>query len=184
MKVPASFIFQSVVSFLFFLINVLALYLLLRGHNLPGGGFIAGLASAISLVLLSMGVGLQAMHTLMRFDPARLAVFGLLISALTGASPMLFGDVFLAHHHVSLKNVPLIGYLHIGTPLLFDLGVYLVVVGITCKIIFTLAKSTQGLGALVEQEERRYSSAREKALEDDCTDDVLPPIPSREGSSC
>ena len=56
MQGPQSFIFQAIVRLLFFLINVLAIYLLLRGHNLPGGGFIACLATAISLVLLSLAV--------------------------------------------------------------------------------------------------------------------------------
>ena len=58
MKGPESFIFQTVVRYTCFFINVLAVYLMLRGHNLPGGGFIAGLASAISLILLSLATGL------------------------------------------------------------------------------------------------------------------------------
>jgi multicomponent Na+:H+ antiporter subunit B len=165
MKAPDSYIFKSVVRFSFFVINVFAIYLLLRGHNLPGGGFIGGLAAAISFVLLSLAIGVEALHRLMRFDPVRVAVVGLLISAVTGTAPLLAGRPFLEHFNTHL-HLPLLGELHVGTPLLFDIGVFLVVVGVTCKIIFVLAKSTEGLRALVHEEEARYSSPRETPIED------------------
>ncbi len=68
--------------------------------------------------------------------------------------------------------MPLLGELHVGTPLLFDIGVFLVVVGVTCKIIFVLAKSTEGLRALVQEEEARYSSPRETPIEDPADETV------------
>ncbi len=162
---PQSYIFKAVVRFLFFLVNVFAIYLLLRGHNLPGGGFIAGLATAISLILLSLAIGLEELHRVMRFDPVRLAAAGLALATLTGVAPMLFERAFLEHFNTHLHNVPLMGELHVGTPLVFDLGVYFVVVGIACKIIFTLGKSTQRLRALVTEEEARYSSPVEQPIE-------------------
>lgn len=165
MRGPDSFIFNSVVRLAFFLINVLAVYLLLRGHNLPGGGFIAGLATAISFILLSLAIGNEALHRVIRFDPARLAVVGLLLAALTGTVPMLAGRAFLEHFNAHLRAVPYLGELHVGTPLLFDLGVYLVVVGIVTKIVFVFAKSTQGLRALVFEEESRYSAVAETPIE-------------------
>ncbi|HMP84093.1 MAG TPA: MnhB domain-containing protein [Verrucomicrobiota bacterium] len=166
MKAPDSYIFKSVVRFSFFVINVFAIYLLLRGHNLPGGGFIGGLAAAISFVLLSLAIGVGELHRVMRFDPVRVATVGLLLAALTSAMPMLAGQPFLEHFNTHL-HVPLLGDLHVGTPLLFDIGVFLVVVGVTCKIIFVFAKSTEGLRALVQEEEARYSSPRETPVEDD-----------------
>lgn len=163
---PSSYIFRSVVRLLFFLINLIAIYLLLRGHNLPGGGFIGGLATAISLILLSLGIGLEELHRLIRLDPVRLAVTGLGISVFTGCAVLLGGHRFLQHFDWHIHDLPMVGDLHIGTPLLFDVGVYLVVVGTVSKIIFVLGKSTQGLRALVAEEEARYSSPLEQPIED------------------
>ncbi|MCX8157906.1 MAG: Na(+)/H(+) antiporter subunit B [Verrucomicrobiae bacterium] len=166
----------------FFIINLLALYLLLRGHNYPGGGFIGGLAAAISLVLLSLALGLEEMHRVLRFDPVRLAAAGLLLATATGLLPVLAGRPFLEHFHAQWEHVPFLGKLHVGTPLLFDLGVFLVVVGVTTKIIFVLAKSTAGLRALVQDEEARYSSPRETPIEDAWTaaDETAPAAPRKE----
>jgi multicomponent Na+:H+ antiporter subunit B len=164
---PQSYIFKAVVRFLFFLVNVFALYLLLRGHNLPGGGFIAGLATAVSLILLSLAVGLEELHRVMRIDAMRLAAAGLAVATLTGAAPLLLNRPFLEHFHFHFDRVPLVGELHVGTPLIFDVGVYLIVVGVACKIIFVLGKSTQGLRALVAEEEVRYSSPVERPIEED-----------------
>jgi multisubunit Na+/H+ antiporter MnhB subunit len=164
MRGPDSFIFNTVVRLSFFLINVLAIYLLLRGHNQPGGGFIAGLATAISFILLSFAIGNEALHRFIPFDPARLAVAGLLLATLTGGLPALVGRPFLEHFNGHLR-VPIVGEVHLGTPLLFDFGVYLVVVGIVTKIVFVFVKSTQGLRALVLEEESRYSAIAETPIE-------------------
>ncbi|MBA4150677.1 MAG: Na(+)/H(+) antiporter subunit B [Verrucomicrobia bacterium] len=174
MNAPNSFIFQAVVRLIFFLINIFAVYLLQRGHNWPGGGFIAGLATAISLILLSLGIGLKSLHRIMKIDPARIAFTGLTIAVLIGVAPVLFGHAFLEHFSVHFQS-PILGEVHIGTALLFDSGVYLVVVGIAAKIIFVLAKSTQGLGGLVREEQRRYSSVRERPIEEDAPDEQMEP---------
>ncbi len=169
---PRSWIFRSVVRFAFFIINVFAFYLFLRGHNLPGGGFIAGLASATSLILLSLAIGLEELHRIMRADPVRIAGAGLLLALLSGAAPLLVDQAYLTQFNWHLHQVPLLGELHVGTPLVFDLGVYLVVIGIASKIIFVLAKSTERLPGLVAEEERRYSSPLELPIEE-------PPDPQR-----
>jgi multicomponent Na+:H+ antiporter subunit B len=163
---PRSWIFQVVVRFAFFIINVFALYLLLRGHNQPGGGFIAGLASAAALILLSLAIGIEALHRLIRVDPVRMAAGGLLLALLSGAGPMLSGAAFLTQFNWHLHDLPLLGELHVGTPLVFDVGVYLVVIGICAKIIFVLVESTEGLPGLVVEEERRYSSPLEEPIEE------------------
>lgn len=165
MNEPRSFMFNAMVRVVFFLINVLALYLLLRGHNAPGGGFIAGLATAISLILLSLALGLEELHRLIRLDPVWLAATGLLAAILTGLAPVALGRPFLEHFNFHFHHVPFLGELHVGTPLVFDLGVYLVVVGVTCKMIFVFAKSAQGLRAMVAEEEHRYSSPVEQPIE-------------------
>lgn len=162
----SSYIFRTVVQFLFFIINLFALYLMLRGHNYPGGGFIAGLATGVSILLLALALGAQEVDRYLRFDPIRLAAGGLLLAALTSLAPVLFGQTFLEHFHIHLHHLPLFGDLHLGTPLLFDGGVYLVVVGITAKIILTLGKSTSGLPALSPADRRRYSSHLEREIEE------------------
>lgn len=162
---PQSYIFRAVVRLLFFLLNFVALYLLLRGHNLPGGGFIAGLATAISLILLSLAIGLEELHRIIRLDPVRLAAAGLFVATLTGAAPVFAGRAFLEHFSVHLHDVPLLGEVHVGTPLVFDVGVYLVVIGVTSKIIFVLGQSTLRLRALVAEEEARYCSPVEEPIE-------------------
>jgi len=165
MKPHPSYIFQSAVRVLFFLINLFALYLMLRGHNVPGGGFIGGLVTAISLVLLRLAFGLDQTRHMLRVDSVRVAAFGLTIAALTAAAPVLFGDSFFQHHMVHLHHVPILDDLHIGTPLSFDFGVYLVVVGITSKIIFVLGRSTHGEAAFEPQERVLYSAPAERPIE-------------------
>ncbi len=162
----SSYIFSTVAKFLFFIINLFALYLMLRGHNFPGGGFIAGLATGVSILLLCLAIGLQEMDRYLPFDPIRLAASGLLLAALTSLAPALFGQTFLEHFHLHLHHLPLFGELHLGTPLLFDGGVYLVVVGITAKIILVLGRSTTGLPALSPAERSRYSSCLEIEIEE------------------
>lgn len=172
-----SYPFERLVRVLFFLVNGVALYLLLRGHNLPGGGFIAGLASAISLILLSLALGVEATRRVMLGDPVHLAGTGLALALLTGLAPVLWGRPFLEHFHLHLEPVPLLGAVHVGTPLLFDVGVYLLVIGITSKLIFVLSQSTAGLRALLLQDERRYSSPLESPIEDATTDAANPDSP-------
>lgn len=181
MKGLDSYIFKTIVRFSFFVINVFAIYLLLRGHNLPGGGFIGGLATAISFLLLSLAIGVEDLHRVMRVDPVRVAGAGLGLATATSAAPLVVGKPFLEHFNFHF-TVPLLGEWHVGTPLVFDIGVFLVVVGVTCKIIFVLAKSTEGLRAMVAEEEARYSSPLESAIEDSASEeDTAGPVTETEG---
>ena len=168
-----SYIFKASVRFLFFFINLFAIYLMLRGHNLPGGGFIGGLMTAISLVLLRLAIGLPELYRIVRVDPVRVAAVGLTVSMLTSSLPMVFGRRFLQHFDLHLHHVPLLGELQVGTTLAFDFGVYLVVVGVTSKIIFVLGKSTQGLLALDPQELPLYSAMGELPIEEAAEDETL-----------
>ena len=165
MSAPRSFVFTSVVRFAFFIINVFAVYLFFRGHNLPGGGFIAGLASATSLILLSLAIGNEELMRILRVDPVRIAAIGMCVALLSGAAPMAMDEAFLTQFNWHWYNVPLFGELHIGTPMIFDFGVFLVVIGICCKIILTLTHSTGGSG-LNEQDQRRYNSPVEVPIEE------------------
>jgi multicomponent K+:H+ antiporter subunit A len=132
---------------------VVALYIFMRGHNMPGGGFIAGLITAVALVLQYMALGQSRAEALMRAGGGQRFVrwigVGLGIAGLTGVGAFLFGRPFLtsAHGHPSL---PLIGELPLATAALFDLGVFITVVGATLLTLSTLgaaSSNTAGAGA-------------------------------------
>lgn len=126
------------------IIAVYALYLLLRGHNEPGGGFIAGLVSAAALTLMRMaGMGLahpSADRRRKRWDFASLAALGLLVAALTGIGAMLAGRPFLTSAVVAL-DLPVLGHVELASAVLFDVGVFLVVVGTAMTIVERIGTS-------------------------------------------
>ena len=175
MKTGDSYIFRTVASLLFFLVNVFAVYLLLRGHNLPGGGFIGGLGSAISLIMLSLAFGVERTQRILRFDPVRIAIVGLALALLTALAPMLVGEPLLRHFHLALRDLPVLGTLEVGTPLVFDLGVFLVVVGVTGKLILVLARTNAGLTAMEVNEWRRYAARMESPIESEGSAEVRDP---------
>ena len=158
-------ILRTVAVGAFFLVNVFAVYLLLRGHNAPGGGFIGGLATAISLVLLMLAFGPERAVRFLPIEPIRLAAGGLLLAALSGWAPVFFGRPFL-EQFTEYFNLPVLGKTALGTPLLFDTGVYLLVVGIGTKLGFTLANSTLLGRALSPEDQVRFSSPVEAPIED------------------
>ncbi|MBX3731291.1 MAG: MnhB domain-containing protein [Verrucomicrobiae bacterium] len=159
-------ILRAVARITFFLVNVFAIYLLLRGHHLPGGGFIAGLATSISMVMLLLALGVDALPGILRVEPVSLAVAGLALAAFTAVAPVLRGGEFLRHAHAGI-TLPLLGTIEVGTPLLFDTGVFLLVIGVTCKMIIVLARSTLGEPALGWRERRRFAAPVETPIEED-----------------
>lgn len=129
---------------------VVTLYIFMRGHNQPGGGFIAGLITAVALVLQYMGMGQARAEALLRADGGSRFVrwigMGLGIAGLTGVGAFMFGQPFLtsAHGH---PFVPLLGELPLATAALFDLGVYITVVGATLLMLSSLGAVTRETGA-------------------------------------
>jgi len=160
---PNSIILQAVARVLVFFINTFALYLMLRGHNHPGGGFIAGLVTAISLVLLVMSLKLDEVKKIIRVDPVLLTIIGLILAYGTSLAPALLGSDFLKHTFYH-GHFPLLGEIHVGTPLLFDLGVYFVVVGITTKIIMTFSYLIYEKKDYFLEEQFRYSTPSDKPV--------------------
>ncbi len=112
-------------------------YLFLRGHNLPGGGFIAGLITGVALMLQYVASGIDYAAARLRFDYLKVAAVGLALAAGTGLAGLLFGFPFLTstHGHV---HVPLIGEIELASAMVFDLGVYLVVVAVVLLILSEL----------------------------------------------
>jgi multicomponent Na+:H+ antiporter subunit B len=119
-----------------------SLYLLLRGHNLPGGGFIGGLIAAGALSLYVIAFDTDFARNKLRFRPQQFISTGLLISLISALLSMILGQPVMTG--LWDGAIPLhwlgLGSLKLGTPLLFDIGVYLVVVGITMLIIFSLGE--------------------------------------------
>jgi multicomponent K+:H+ antiporter subunit A len=119
-------------------ICVVLAYFFMRGHNLPGGGFVAGLIFAVGIIIQYMLAGTTWVEARLRFRPLRWISSGLLIACLTGLGAMLFGYPFLTSHTAHLQ-LPLLGDIHLPSAFFFDLGVFVVVVGSTMLILIALA---------------------------------------------
>jgi multicomponent Na+:H+ antiporter subunit B len=117
---------------------VLSLVILYRGHNLPGGGFIGGLLGAAAFILLGLGDGMDEARRRLRLDPVTVLGIGLGIAILSGL-PGMFGDKksYFVDQWLPDFTLPLLGEMHIGTPLIFDVGVYIVVVGFVLHSVFS-----------------------------------------------
>ncbi|MCX8006273.1 MAG: DUF4040 domain-containing protein, partial [Burkholderiaceae bacterium] len=118
---------------------LLSLYLFLRGHNQPGGGFIAGLVLALALVLLYVAHGQQWVDARLRTDWRVWIAAGLLAAAGCGAASLLFGAPFLTSTYVYLP-LPIIGAVPLASALVFDLGVYLTVAGATMAALVSIGR--------------------------------------------
>lgn len=118
------------------IILMFSAFLLVRGHYLPGGGFIGGLVAAGGIVLFALAYGVARAREVLGVDPIVLIGTGLLIGIGSGIPALLLGQPFMTG--LWFADIPPIG--SIGTPLIFDVGVYLVVIGVVLKIIFTLGE--------------------------------------------
>jgi len=118
---------------------LVAVFILLRGHNLPGGGFIAGLIVAVALILQYLANGMAWTGRRIRGELHPLIGLGLLVATGTGLASLYFGYPFLTstHDHVHL---PVVGDLELASAMIFDLGVLIVVVGITLVILISLGQ--------------------------------------------
>ncbi|MGU3494837.1 monovalent cation/H+ antiporter subunit A [Xanthobacteraceae bacterium A53D] len=129
---------QLVMRWLFPVIIVLAIYVFLRGHDQPGGGFAAGIVLSIAFVLQYMASGVRGAEADLRVLPLRWMGLGLLVAAFTGAGSFFFGYPFLTSHTRYL-TLPLIGDVPMASALPFDLGVFSLVVGATVLMLIALA---------------------------------------------
>ncbi len=127
-----SIILRCASKFLLGLILIMSIWILLRGHNSPGGGFIAGLmtSSAFSLYLIAHGV--EKLKKLIKIDLHYLLGIGLLCALLSGAQSLVIGLPFFSPHWLQVNNW------FLGTPLLFDISIYLVVVSSILMITISL----------------------------------------------
>ena len=116
-----------------------SVFVFMRGHNVPGGGFVAGLITGVALIMQYLANGIGATHALMPRRPERLLSFGLLAASGIGLSSLFFGMPFLTSAHGYL-DLPLIGSLELATAMVFDLGVYVVVVTVVLSVLSLLGR--------------------------------------------
>ncbi len=129
-------IFRTVAPFITALMLLFSVFILLRGHNEPGGGFIGGLIAASALAIYGIAFGVDAVRRAIRFHPLVIAGFGLLLSCLAGLISILFAVPFMT----GLWVYPVLAGVEVplSSVMLFDLGVYCVVLGAVVSIALAL----------------------------------------------
>jgi multicomponent Na+:H+ antiporter subunit B len=134
-----SLILRTTTRFVLPLLLLFSIFLLVRGHHEPGGGFSGGLVAAAAFVLYRFAFGREEIRRVLPVDARALIGAGLLL-AVAGGSAALFTGRPIMTGLWGRVSVPGVGDLALGTPLLFDVGVYLTVVGVTLSIILPLAE--------------------------------------------
>ncbi len=127
-----------IMRLLFPFIGTVAVYLFMRGHDLPGGGFVAGLTMSVAFILQYMAGGTRWVEARLTILPVRWVGLGLLFAALTGAAAWVFGYPFLTSYF-TYADLPVIGTVPLASAVVFDLGVFTLVVGATVLILIALA---------------------------------------------
>ncbi len=133
-----SLILSTATRLLMPLMLLFALFALFRGHNEPGGGFIGGLIAASAFVLYAVAEGTTQARRILRVDPRTLLGSGLLLGLISGVPGALGSEPYMTGIWLT-EAIPGLG--KAGTPLLFDLGVFMVVVGFVLTVVFALAES-------------------------------------------
>lgn len=119
------------------LLLMFSLYLLGRGHNSPGGGFIAGVLAGLTIALQLNVFGTKYVRNIFVFDSISIIFIGLLVAAGTGFASIVFGFPFLTSSF-KIVHLPLLGEVEVASAFFFDLGIFLVVVGTIAAIVSTI----------------------------------------------
>ncbi len=136
----SSSILQTATRLLMPLLLLFALFLLFRGHNAPGGGFVAGLVVAAAFVLHVIAFGIVASRRALPVAAPLLLPIGLSVAVMSGAPAVVLGRPFMTALWTTVGDGRL--SLALGTPLVFDIGVFLAVTGVVLTIVFTLVDVT------------------------------------------
>ncbi|WP_039916084.1 monovalent cation/H+ antiporter subunit A [Cellvibrio mixtus] len=140
----------TVLSRMFFpLALMVSVFIFLRGHNQPGGGFIAGLITAIALILQYICSGTDWVRQRLPVDYGRMSVVGILVAVFTGMGSWLFGYPFLTTTFTHL-HLPLVGDIELASAMVFDIGVYVTVVGATLLMLSQLGNLAQTIDPQAE----------------------------------
>lgn len=131
-----STILQTATTYLLPILLLFSFFLLIRGHYSPGGGFVGGLVASIAFVLHSFANGVDNTLKVLRFKPFSIIPLGLGISTFSMIFPVFLGKPVMSSMWFP-EPVPVFG--NIGTTFFFDLGVYLLVIGVVLTILFTIS---------------------------------------------
>ncbi|WP_332648976.1 Na(+)/H(+) antiporter subunit B [Lysinibacillus sp. 54212] len=132
-------ILQFTSKIVFYMIFFFSVHIFFAGHYTPGGGFVGGLLTASAIVLLILAYDLKTVQHVLPINYTYMTAIGLILALGTAAFPMFRGDPFFTHYF-DYYTLPLIGKTSLHTAALFDLGVFLVVVGVTMTIIQTIGE--------------------------------------------
>ncbi|MBN2621878.1 MAG: hypothetical protein JXA83_00860 [Acidimicrobiales bacterium] len=138
-------IMDTIADLVFHSAIVLSLYFLFAGHNQPGGGFVGGLVAAAAVVVYYVAGGMDEVRDLSRFRPWTILGGGLVLASLAALVPLVAGDALLQSDYVE-GDLPVLGHVKLTSTLLFDSGVYAVVVGLVLMVF-------EGLGDEPEAED-------------------------------
>lgn len=135
-------IFRTIAPYLTSLMVLFSIFVLLRGHNDPGGGFIGGLIAASAFAIYGIACGVSPVRRALYFHPMAISGFGLLLAALAGWLSIFFQVPFMTGlwTKISILGVPV----DLSTVMFFDIGVYLVVVGSITSIALALEEREHG----------------------------------------
>lgn len=139
MNKPNDMMFRVFIRLIVIVVVTFSLYIFFSGHNEPGGGFIGGLMTAIAILMLYLVFGLETIKKALPFNYGYFMGVGLLLTAFTGIISMIAGDQYLKQYF-DYFQIPMFGEVELTTALIFDLGVYLVVVGTAMTLILTVVE--------------------------------------------
>jgi multicomponent Na+:H+ antiporter subunit B len=134
-----SLILRTATRYMFPPLLVFSVYLLLRGHQYPGGGFVGGLIAGSAFALYSLAFDVASARKLLRFDSRRITAVGLATALISGLPPLFSGNAFLTGTWWQIPIRPGVTF-DLGTPVVFDVGVYLVVLGVLLTLVFSLGE--------------------------------------------
>ena len=134
-----SIILRTATRYMFPPLLVFSVYLLLRGHHYPGGGFVGGLIAGSAFALYALAFDAATARKLLRFDPRDITAAGLAVALISGIPSLLSGNAFLTGTWWKVPVRPGVT-IDLGTPVIFDMGVYLVVLGVLLSLVFLLAE--------------------------------------------
>ncbi|MFO8232992.1 MAG: Na+/H+ antiporter subunit B [Longimonas sp.] len=147
-----SLILRTAAQLLVPLMILFSIFLMLRGHNESGGGFIGGLVGASAFALYAMAYGTRASRRALHVDPRTLMAAGVGIALVSALIPLFTGDAFFQGLWAELP-----GGIKVGTPILFDIGVYLLVVGMALIVVYEL--DDDGLSLFPREERPRKKTS-------------------------
>ncbi len=136
----SSVILRTATRYMLPLILLFSIVTMLQGHNHPGGGFIGGLIASAAFALHAIAFDAESTRTLIRIDLRALSAFGLAVALVSGLLSLAGGLPFMTGLWTEIL-IPQVGHVPVGTPLIFDVGVYFLVVGVTMTMILSLIES-------------------------------------------